>query len=491
MAGKDELLLALSDIDEKYVRCIASMLKEKPVSKWRYIMKKSIKFAVTAAAAVVTVGVIAVAMLLQSGPQTAGVPAGSVSSPAKEPGQKLRLCADLQIGGFTEPTGSFEFALENFLNSAAEKGGPENVEVEVLPGEGVERETALARIRTEIMSGAGPDIFICNCIAPESDTEQALFQFPEKAMRSGTFLPLDDLIAQAQFMEWEKLTSPVMEAGKTEEGQMLLPIAYSFPLTFFHSSEAQPYPAETAWAEVAEGNDSILAASMEPLLSSVFNYRYPGYCYFSYTWKDIADYDREQLLFSEEELLERAGEVLSLSQAESGTSLAHFRGVMDMWIFNTNAISYPEMKELRQDISVFDSVTMVPLYCDQGGAVASVRAFAGINANTESPEDAFFVLDLLMSRNTQEHSELYTDMWSETAWPVHEEISYSMQEETMAAFQEARAQLSGARFYTALDSMMNSVLSQYEMMGEAADETALSDLVSEAYTEMKLVLNES
>lgn len=174
----------------------------------------------------------------------------------------LRLCADLRIGNFMEPSGSYESAIQLFLQSVEEKGGPKHVEYEVLPAEGAERETTLSRIRTEIMSGKGPDVFLCNCVSPGDTETQALFPFPRKIMGSGVFLPLDDLIPKAQFLEWEKLNPPVMEAGKAGQEQIVLPTAYSLPLSFFLRSDVEPYPEETTWAEAAKGDDPILAVSM-------------------------------------------------------------------------------------------------------------------------------------------------------------------------------------------------------------------------------------
>lgn len=410
----------------------------------------------------------------------------------REEAEPLRVCVDLSVGGFlVNSEKDVEHAVKQFLASAADRGGPEDVEVEYLPREGAARETAVVRVRTEIMSGKGPDVFLCNCTAPEPYTDtQALFQFPKKAMGNGTFLPLDGLIEKAQFLEWEKLLSPVMDAGKNQEGQMLLPLAYSLPVACFPSPDVEPYPASTTWAETAKGDDPVLAASMEPMLVSRFPLYSDGYAYFSCTWKDPADYSGEKLLFSEEELLQRAREAVALRQGES-SPLPHFRGVMDAYLFQKDGALDPAVREMRQGISTSDPVTMVPLYCDQGGAVAAVRAFAGINRNTKRPEDAFFLLDLLLSKDIQERSPLYTEIWSYEACPTHEDISFTMPEAPLAAFREARSQITGARFYTSLDALTASILSRYEGLGETADDAALQDLVSEAYLDMEMMLAES
>ena len=413
------------------------------------------------------------------------------SSPAASSGKPLRLCADFGLKG-VNPSGGQEYALETFLRSVADRGGPTDIEIELIPGSGSERQTALNRIRVELMSGQGPDIFIANCADSNSALAgQALFQFPEQAMKRGLFLKLDDYIENAQFMEWDKLTPAVMDAGRTEDGQYLLPLSYSFPLSIFLADDVQPYPVSTTWAQVAEGNDPILSTSMDPLLDAFLMLGHE-YNYFSYTWKELADYDSETLLISEEELLQRAKEVISLRENGADTPFPHFRSVMDHYLLSSNVISSPELNEAWQGITRSDSMTMIPLYCDQGGAVAAVHTFAGINANTERSEDAFFVLDVLFLADLHKNLSLY-DIWTMGEMPVHEGVSFGQPENVLTAFGEARSQIVSARFVTPLDALINNVLYEYQWRksNENATEEDLDELLRAAYSDMKKVLDES
>ena len=61
--------------------------------------------------------------------------------------------------------------------------GIEKIAFELLPYNGVERETALQRLRTEIMAGEGPDVFLMRTLTTSEydvDKRSALFKFPEK-----------------------------------------------------------------------------------------------------------------------------------------------------------------------------------------------------------------------------------------------------------------------------------------------------------------------
>ena len=155
--------------------------------------------------------------------ESSGKTSGSSSSGTVDK-DALRVCVDLEYrAGYTEGK-TPENAFYNLMNTVKSLGGPENVSFEYLPREGTERETALDRVRTEIMSGGGPDMFIIACnggIDYMAADVEALFRVPEKAMEAGLFLPLDDYIQNAQFMEWNKLNETVMAAGRTE------PVSYT------------------------------------------------------------------------------------------------------------------------------------------------------------------------------------------------------------------------------------------------------------------------
>ena len=110
----------------------------------------------------------------------------------KEP-EPLRICMDLEyVNG--EEDRFLEDDLKALLVTSLLQAGklkdldvPRDFEFENIPINGIEREAALERIRTEIMSGKGPDIFLLACNAKNSYIE-SLFTMPEKAMELSLFL---------------------------------------------------------------------------------------------------------------------------------------------------------------------------------------------------------------------------------------------------------------------------------------------------------------
>ena len=166
----------------------------------------------------------------------------------------------LDVCGDSRSAAEAEAKMENFITNMAYSGIPIEAEIEVMPVTGSDRKAALQRVRTEIASGKGPDVFILSA-EPRTVNAEPLFGFPECAMDDGRFLVLDELIEKAQFMEWDKLTPAVMEAGRTEDGQMLLPLTYTFPVTVFRKGEAalelspdRSNEKETSGKEEIKGN---------------------------------------------------------------------------------------------------------------------------------------------------------------------------------------------------------------------------------------------
>ena len=63
---------------------------------------------------------------------------------------------------------------------------------------------------------------------------------------------------------------------------------------------------------------------------------------------------------------------------------------------------------LEEDVLLRDeATTMIPIYSDEGGVTATVTSFACINRNAKHAEEAFFILDLLMSREVQQEARQY------------------------------------------------------------------------------------
>ncbi|MBQ1985656.1 MAG: extracellular solute-binding protein [Clostridia bacterium] len=387
---------------------------------------------------------------------------------------------------------------------------PIELEIEYIPeyieGGNIERETTISRLRTEIMSGKGPDIFLMG----SNDREiEPLFIVPEKNMVNGAFLPLNDYIENAEFMEFDKLVPGIMSAGQYDGEQYILPLTYTMPLTFYNQDEVHHTASKKmTWEQMLEGEDYLRNAAyafcpdedtylIGPFLLNSFG--------------QIADYKNDKLLLTEDELLKRTEELIALEHERfysEGTAselptnwqihlsygferFVKWRGVPPESAFfdEETAAELPPLE---------DPYTIVPMYSDDGGVMATILTYAAINANTKQPEKAFYVLDYLFGLKSQQSSSVF-QLTCVDAIPVHMDLlqeaypltyigTYNLHEGTYKALREVQENITGAAFsnvfFYELDAMYYKC-GYAKRKGENYEE-----IVAETYNMLKQIVAE-
>ena len=261
-------------------------------------------------------------------------------------------------------------AFEELLKEIEAQGGPAGVEVEYLPQSGVERKNAVTHLRAEIMAGAGPDLFMIS--STEGRDGEFLFPFPEKSAINGLFMPLDRYIESAKFAMWDSFNETVMAVGRTERGRMLAPLSYTFPITCFPRLEAShSCSKELTWDHMLEDEGGILRASAALEAGSDKNMiRALDSPDFSAILGKTADYKAEELPL-------------------------YFHTRAYPWFYGDGETQ----GHVRPYIPKGDPLTVVPRYNKDGGVTATVLHYACINARSRRGQDAFFVLDYILSRD--------------------------------------------------------------------------------------------
>jgi len=412
---------------------------------------------------------------------------GLFSGCAGEPGP-LRICIDLDQFGNTPMSVVLE-DLKWWVEKATglEK---ENIVFEIIPDDDAERDTAIDRIRTEIMSGEGPDVFIVQC---DSWYKTLLFQMPEKAVELDLFLPLDEYIETAEYAEWDKFTQSVMAAGRDEEGQQLVPLTYLLPVAMYRASDVSHTPQNMTWDEMRNTEELQDAAARlgAGLTSRGLEYDFP----IEYLLGELADYQKEELLFTEEELLAHTKEILEYTKDyhenklyETPYKTKTCLGVRFNW---HGAVAYGVDNDDQNgsggrlnSLTEFDRLTLVPSYSDDGGCTAMITSFAAVNRNTRRPEEAFKVLDMLMMTDRQANGTIFHQFVYRkndyAGMPMHEEVMsskyemrgtqgvnkwFSLDNENFSTVCAVRDQITAAQFSgslnTALENMMGDCYSAY------------------------------
>ncbi|MBQ2669028.1 MAG: extracellular solute-binding protein [Clostridia bacterium] len=425
---------------------------------------------------------------------------GLFSGCAGEP-DPLRICVDVDAVNYQRTCDS---TVQEFVEALGMLGGPTDVELDIIPAEASARGSAIQRIRTEIMSGQGPDVFIVLCSAGLNGCE-SLFPIPEKIMENNLFLPLDEYMEDAQFTDWNKQIKAVMEAGRNEYGQQIIPLTYTMPITFYRASDVSEKPGkETTWQDMLSDETGVLATAgtwyhMDENVSAL----YTG-AYLEYILGNLADYENEELLFTEEELYQRTTEVLELKEAYEDGQYAdvptHFQTRMRIGYQNIEPDDWT--KDVCRGIYHHEPQTMIPIYSDDGGVTATIMSFAAVNANTKRPEDAFFAVDYLMSTSYQRYSELYahwltgmdaipmqTDLLQED--PDFNEFSverWYLKQENYEEFVRVREQITHARFNGGLDEGFGMMMFECRKARDQGEDYA--PIVAECYNTLKQMIAE-
>lgn len=391
--------------------------------------------------------------------------------------------------------------LENMLGWAAREGGPKDVELEFLPPitvypfDSSARDAALSHLKTELMSGGGPDLLLCCC--DNTRLEDVLFRFPEQAMERNLFLPLDNYIQNAKYMEWDKLIPIVMEAGRTDKGQLVMPLSWQMHVTFFRKSEVEHTPSQTmTYQESLE--DPVLRMGAFEVTNPRVQLGRDGSQFLR-----LADYSTDTLAFTKEELMEVMESQRDLTQrldaGEFDGAPACYQMALQPNYTRTadTSIEVYYSKECKAEFNGIDPlevVTMVPTYTLEGGYGAMITSFGAVNANSKRPEDAFFLLDRLLGKE-QQGSGLMGMLTGWLGMPVYAELGqesapmdkdWYLGEENYKTYVELRDNIAAVRFGCRLDRYL------WDLSWEARrGEGDLAQAVDKAYTQMTMELGES
>lgn len=349
------------------------------------------------------------------------------------------------------------------------------VRYESLPKFGTDRDTALTRIRTEILAGKGPDLFLCaqklyGVTAGPDDTP--FFSFPVQAMANHLFMPLDDYIEKAEYMDIDAMQPTVMAAGCNEEGQQIIPFTYTFEATFFDKKEYAPerdFPM--TWEEMLNDPDPIIrsvASSAGARLQDIIG--------------ELADYSKDVPAFSEEELHTWAGML--------GDAWQTLPENMKEEILQTVPLTPLSLSDAAIDLSSDQEYTIIPAYNRNGGITANITTFAAINRNARRPDEAFKIIDYLMKPQVQLTSPLFQNrMDGIPAYMFTSDdkavltSSWNMSEANFKRFSALREQINIAKFPGPLDACLWGV--------QTYDNDVMEQSVHEQYVLMQMLLAES
>ena len=262
--------------------------------------------------------------------------------------------------------------------------------IEVLPPlfQKQDRDNIMTRVRTEIMAGKGPDLFLCSHRLYGYDAgpdDMPFFKFPVQAMSNRIFLPLDDYIEEAGNIDWDSMQPVVMEAGRNQEGQQIVPLSYTFETAIFDGSYTPEAKFPMTWQQMTEDPDPNIRAASYGHMYNIIG--------------ELADYSKDAPAFTEEELLGWVTKQYDIWQ----TVPKEYRDVKCIMM------DQGYLSDLDENFSLGgkEEYTMIPLCNISGGVTANITTFAAINRNARYPDEAFKVIEYLLDPEVQQTSTLF------------------------------------------------------------------------------------
>ena len=220
-----------------------------------------------------------------------------------------------------------------------------------------------------------------------------MFPDVQRTMQAGAFLPLDDYIKESEnTCRSEDHFAPVFDTGKTDEGQVVLPITYYASVFLLDKARlARPrfHPQNMGRACKLWRSTAVLKVVRNNL----------------YTWcgagiPHIADYATEKTILTEENLTAQFENLLAMPASES----------FDEETALIQSGSYAQTDEgMAYYAQNKDTVNALAIPNTEGGVTMFITSYAAVNRNSQKADEVFRFFELLFSDEAQIDTETVND----------------------------------------------------------------------------------
>lgn len=318
------------------------------------------------------------------------------------------------------------------------------VQLDILPTEETIREVTLKQLRTKIMAGKGPDVFLlpsCNArtYATRSWTiseKQALDKTiepllidPMQSMRNGVFMDISSYYDADNTLGKEALQQTVMDAGVVDGARYLLPLRYDFPVLYvdIQAVESMGIAVESLDGDILNLLD-IALASKDSLFASGAE---PGFCRTGSGFSllpPVIDYDSAKVMLDPKMLALFLQKYQMLEILAAGENDTRFDPSLARYISHEKIVgTYKPGQDFEvEQANVFPQsvpitvgtlssapcaaaiaqaekrqVCMIPLLAPDGTLTANVTYFGAVGAGCNYPREAYEFLRLFLLEENQ------------------------------------------------------------------------------------------
>ena len=375
--------------------------------------------------------------------------------------------------------------VEDAVSYTEQKNPKMTIEVDYISSDEENRETELQKLRTQIMAGKGPDVYLLDNMMSidmmymEDDKRMPLFENPYKTMQSGALASLNRYMEKDSY--WEKSTyqKEFLNAGQYKEKQYIIPLSVECRYLISDENHLEHLKEKNLadWLIEAEKTSNI---NLKQLMLSCRSW--------GGEWlQEAADYEEKEVLFEKDAWMEfYMNQTLYNREQYRQVGLATYG-------------TFAHITSDRQSILTVPNIT--------GKRLASIHAFGAVGMSSSYKEEAYEFLMLFLNDEAKTELEevglgTSLDGTIDIQTPVQESgldellVLREIEEEQMNLLKEAERELEGAYFYTETEQTLNEKV--YEATSRFEDpnadfkqwEATASELAEWAYKNYEMQIAE-
>ena len=302
-----------------------------------------------------------------------------------------------------------------------------SIELEILPTKPEERAVRLERLRTEIMSGNGPDGYL---LPTDYRAMDSLFPDVTQNMYNGVFTDITDYLQHEDDDFLVGINQTVLDAGVINGKQYVLPLRYDVPMIYADTEALQKFDVELTNTSLSILNlmktackteSDVFAACCNPSTHNVMSQLEPTYNYSS----GMVEIDKQIIV----DYFEAYNTLISLSKDATINS----SGFITLYIHTGECLgtetplAISTLSRLMDYIAVSKAqqrqLSVYPMYSVGGEYVANVTYYAAVGSNTAHPELVYsFLREFLVEENQWEQDRKTTSFPGlvEEGWPIRD-----------------------------------------------------------------------
>ncbi len=312
------------------------------------------------------------------------------------------------------------------IQSIAKQFEEENPDVTIRithgPENGEETDVWLEQLRTQIMAGEGPDLFL---LPAENISAASPIQDVNQFMRAGLCLDITDYYDKDEELPKSGFANAVMDTGVVDGTRYVLPLWFNFPVIY---ADVQQLKAHDLTVEDLQNGISSLADLSQTLEPGAIDSDY-GEWFFNLYWMNLLsqliDYEAQEVILEKAELVAyledyRALAAYGISFSRYTTAISSYVGSDSFWTKNGQYIFLGTLGGLVPNSRIAKAegieLAVIPMRASDGSLIANISYYGAIGANTKHPDVAYEFLRQFLLEQTQWKPTLEDSL--EFGWPV-------------------------------------------------------------------------